>query len=177
MAFDEKSILSITRPKDSLFTYYMLSAVASLFAAPFLGVYLYFRFHTMRYRFDAEGISMSWGILFHNEILLNYSRIQDIQLRSNFVERWLGLARIEIQTASSGGGQNMTLEGIERVDQVRDFLYSRMRGAAAAKAGAAVSKPVPAAAASTGDVAAILQEVAAEVRAIREQLQARGSNQ
>lgn len=48
----------------------------------------------MRYRFTDEGISMSWGILFRRETIINYARIQDIHLRSNFVERWLGLTRV-----------------------------------------------------------------------------------
>lgn len=169
MAFDENAILSITRPKDSLLTYYMLVALTSLIAAPFLGLYLYFRFHTMRYRFDAEGISMSWGILFHHEIVLNYSRIQDIQLRSNFVERLLGLAQIEVQTAGGGAGEQMTLEGLENVDEVRDFLYSRMRGAAHHVDAAAPKSATKA----SGDLAGLLRDVAGELRAIREQLEAR----
>jgi putative membrane protein len=169
MDFDEKAILSINRPKDTLLTYYILVALTSLVAAPFMGVYLYFRYHTMRYRFTPEGISMSWGILFHHEIVLNYSRIQDIHLQSNFFERLLGLARLEVQTASGGGGAQMTLEGLENVEQVRDFLYSRMRGASHAKTAQAVRKP---AAGTTvdGDVAATLREVAVELRRIREEL-------
>jgi putative membrane protein len=43
---------------------------------------------------------MRWGILFRREISLTYARIQDIQLSSNLVERWLGLAKIQLQTAS-----------------------------------------------------------------------------
>ena len=46
-----------------------------------VGLFHWFRYHTMRYRFDAEGVSMSWGILFRREVLLNYSRIQDIHLQ------------------------------------------------------------------------------------------------
>ncbi len=170
MAFDEKAILAITRPKDSLLTYYMLVALTALVGAPFLGVYLYFRFHTMRYRFDAEGISMSWGILFHHEIVLNYSRIQDIQLRSNFVERLLGLAQIEVQTAGGGAGEQMTLEGLEDVEAVRDFLYSRMRGGAHHQHVEAASKP---ALTAHDDLAGVLREVAGELRGIREELQTR----
>ncbi len=80
--------------------------------------------HTMRYRFDTDGIHMKWGIIFRREVLLNYSRIQDIHLRSNLIERWLGLARIEIQTASGSASANMTLEGIkEEPEGMRDFLY------------------------------------------------------
>ena len=37
---------------------------------------------------------MSWGILFRREVIIQFARIQDIHLRSNVVERWLGLGRI-----------------------------------------------------------------------------------
>ena len=83
-------IAAVERPCPELLTYYVLKAIATLFAAPVTMLLLYFRYHTMRYRFDAEGIHMRWGILMRHEIMLNYSRIQDIQLRSNVVERWLG---------------------------------------------------------------------------------------
>src|SRR5262249_18007721 len=72
--------------------------------------------------FDTEGIHMAWGIIMRHEIMLNYSRIQDIQLQSNVVERWLGLARIEIQTASGSTGSEMTLEGITDHAAMRDFF-------------------------------------------------------
>lgn len=121
-------IAAIERPRESLFTYYVLKAIAATVGFPFVFPYLYFRYHTLRYRFDTDGIHMSWGILFRREVLLNYSRIQDIHLRSNLIERWLGLARIEIQTASGAASKNMTLEGMEDPAAMRDFLYSRMRG-------------------------------------------------
>src|SRR6266498_4544783 len=122
-------IASVVRPSPELMKYYVLRALATTVAAPLTLLLLYFRYHTMRYRFDTEGIHMSWGILMRHEIMLNYSRIQDIQLKSNVVERWLGLARIEIQTASGSAGSEMTLEGITDHAAMRDFLYSRMRGA------------------------------------------------
>jgi len=137
-------------------TYYVLQAIAANVALPFVFPYLYFRYHTMRYRFDTDGIHMKWGIIFRREVLLNYSRIQDIHLRSNLIERWLGLARIEIQTASGSATSNMTLEGMEDPEDMRDFLYSRMRGTREEKSGSA-SDPV----------AAVLQEVAGELREIR----------
>ena len=122
-------IASIELPSPQLFKYYVLKAVSTTVAFPLTMLLLYFRYHTMRYRFDAEGIHMRWGILLRREIMLNYSRIQDIQLRSNVIERWLGLARIEIQTASGSAGSEMVLEGLLNFVAVRDFLYSRMRGA------------------------------------------------
>jgi putative membrane protein len=159
-------IAAIERPAPPLWKYYVLQAIASNVAFPVTIVLLYFRYHTMRYRFDAEGIHMRWGILMRHEVMLNYSRIQDIQLRANFVERWLGLARIEIQTASGSAGAQMTLEGLLNFVAVRDFLYSRMRGARHPGDAAAV---LPAADALAG----VLTEVARELRAIRQIVEAR----
>jgi len=158
-------IATIERPAPPLWTYYVLQAIASNIAFPVTIVLLYFRYHTMRYRFDAEGIHMRWGIIVRREVMLNYSRIQDIQLRANFVERWLGLARIEIQTASGSSGAQMTLEGLLNFVEVRDFLYSRMRGARHLG-----ETPVTAASES---LAGVLTEVARELHAIRLLVEAR----
>ncbi len=145
-------------------TYYTLACLVFPPAFPFLILPAYFRYHTMRYRFTDEGISMSWGILFRRETIINYARIQDIHLRSNFVERWLGLARVLVQTASGNASAELTLEGLKEFEAVRDYLYERMRG---------VKDPVKAvsapAAASEGhtELATALREVAAELRATR----------
>jgi uncharacterized membrane protein YdbT with pleckstrin-like domain len=149
-------IVAIERPRESLLTYYVLKAIAANVAFPFVFPYLYFRYHTMRYRFDSDGIHMKWGIIFRREVLLNYSRIQDIHLRSNVVERWLGLARIDIQTASGSASANMTLEGMEDPAGMRDFLYSRMRGTRREPTGT-----------TTDPLAGVLHEIAGELREIR----------
>lgn len=153
-------IAAIERPRESLFTYYTLQAIAANVAFPFVFPYLYFRYHTMRYRFDADGIHMKWGIIFRREVLLNYSRIQDIHLRSNLIERWLGLARIEIQTASGSATTNMTLEGMEDPEGMRDFLYSRMRGSRE-------NKHEEKTGGGADSTAAVLLEIASELRGIR----------
>jgi uncharacterized membrane protein YdbT with pleckstrin-like domain len=158
-------IARLERPREELLTWYVLRALATLLAFPVTMLVLYFRYHTMRYKFDEEGIHMSWGILMRHEIMLNYSRIQDIQLHSNVIERWLGLTRIEVQTAAGASDSEMTLEGLPNPEAMRDFLYSRMRGAhtAAPAAANAASEPLQ----------AVLLEVAAELRSIREILEAR----
>lgn len=121
-------IFAIERPDSSLLTYYTLRSaiLGPLFFLVWLP--LYFRYRTLRYTFDEEGVSMAWGILFRREIHLTYSRIQDIHLVSNVVERWLGLARVQIQTASGSSKAEMVLEGLQEYGRVRDFLYARMRG-------------------------------------------------
>src|SRR5688572_6395856 len=173
----DSQIFAIHRPSPALFKYYVLSSFLAgpLFFIPL--IYFYFRYNTMRYEFDEEGISMRWGILFRREITLTYARIQDIHLTSNVVERWLRLAKIQIQTASASAAAEMTLEGLHEFELVRDFLYSKMRGvrggAAAAQPalrnaeGAAVGSPPEA----ESDLAAALREVANELRAVREALE------
>jgi len=120
---------TITRPHDSLLTYYILVSAATLPAFPFVFIPLYVRFKTLRYRFDDEGVSMSWGLLFHKEVHLTYRRLQDIHVTRNLVERWMGLAKVPIQTASGTSGATMKIEGIRHPEPLRDFLYERMRGA------------------------------------------------
>jgi uncharacterized membrane protein YdbT with pleckstrin-like domain len=161
-------IAALERPEPPLFKYYVLKAIASTVAFPITMPLLYFRYHTMRYRFDGEGIHMRWGIIVRREVMLNYSRIQDIQLHANLFERWLGLARIEIQTASGSAGAQMTLEGLLNFVEIRDFLYSRMRGARHA-ADTVATAP--------SSVAQALLEVAGELRAIREFAAARGTHE
>lgn len=174
-------IFRLTRPHRDLLTYYLLS---SLVLGPFfffLLLPLYFRYRTLRYRFDEEGVAMSWGILFRREIHLTYSRIQDIHLVSNFVERWLGLARIQIQTASGSSKAEMTLEGLKEFARVRDFLYGRMRGTredsaasrtrtagsiAGATAGSAGSGEVLLSAEAVSELVMALRAVAGELRAL-----------
>lgn len=121
--------LQITRPERSLLKYYMITALLTgpLFPLAFLP--LFFKYETLRYRFDADGVAMTWGILFRREVYLTYRRIQDIHLTRNLIQRWLGLANVSVQTASGSAMPEMVIEGISQADQLRDFLYSRMRGA------------------------------------------------
>ena len=172
-----EEIFRIERPDSSLLTYYVLASLAAGPFFPFVLLPLYFRYHTMHYRFSEEGVSMRWGILFRREINLTFARIQDIHLTSNFVERWLGLARIQIQTASGSAKAEMTIEGIREARALRDFLYVRMRGAKGLPAPGVEApdneQPRDAGHASPGEVAAALREAAAELRALRRTLEAR----
>ena len=162
----DAQIFSIHRPSPALFKVYIFTSflVGPLFFIPL--TYFYFRYRTMRYEFDEEGISMRWGILFRREITLTYARIQDIHLVSNLLERWLKLARIQIQTASASAAAEMTIEGLHEFEAVRDFLYTKMRGVRAAPSTHTTSAPA-------NDLAAALREVASELRAVREALEKR----
>ena len=172
---DASAIQSIERPHARLLTYYVLCCLAFLPLFPILILPHYFRYHTMRYRFDAEGVSMRWGILFRREVILNYSRIQDIHLQSNLVERWLGLGRVLIQTASGSSNAEMTIEGLLEFEAVRDYLYAKMRGvkekgSASHAAGDALTATRLDPDALT-EVVSTLRAVGDEVRSLRETIE------
>jgi hypothetical protein len=169
------------RPVPALLGYYLL---LSLLAGPGFVVVaplLVFKYRTLRYEFDHNGLTVRWGVLFRREITLTYARIQDIHLVSNLVERWLGLGRVQIQTASGKAGAEATIEGLPDFEPVRDALYAVMRGARGSAglprrpigheptaAGVTLDSVAPST--EMADVAALLRETAAELSAIRARL-------
>lgn len=174
---NDAAILALERPHPNLFTYYWVSLLLFPPLLPFVILPAWFRYHTMRYTFTDEGISMRWGILFRREIIVNYARIQDIHLRSNILERWLGLSRVLVQTASGNAGAEMTLEGLKEFEAVRDFLYARMRGvkeAPPAHPGRVAPQPDVNA---NQELTVTLQEVARELRGIRLALESRSGKE
>jgi hypothetical protein len=71
-------ILAIERPHRHLLWLYVIRAVLTgpgfIVAMPLL----FFRYETMQYRFDAEGIHMRWGILFRRQInLTEFEAVRD----------------------------------------------------------------------------------------------------
>jgi putative membrane protein len=151
-AFDPKSI---RRPDPVLLHYYLLTAFRAGPLFPVMMIASYLKYRTLSYRFDDEGVSMSWGILFRHEINLTYRRIQDIHLTRNIIERWMGLATVAIQTASGSSSPEMTIEGIPQARELRDFLYTKMRGA---KGAPDEAPPLPEAA-PPDEALALLQEI------------------
>jgi uncharacterized protein len=130
---------AITRPDPRLMKYYLVTALLTGPMFPIVILPLYFKYETLKYRFDDSGISMSWGILFRKEIYLTYRRIQDIHLTRNLIQRWFGLATVAVQTASGNATAEMSVDGILEADELRDYLYTRMRGARGDAEGTAVT--------------------------------------
>ncbi len=125
---DDAKIQALERPHKNLLILYFLQSLPALIAFPIVFLPLYFKYHTLRYKLDDEGISASWGLLFRREIHLTYRRIQDIHVRRHLVERWLGIGKVELQTASGSSSAELALEGMEHFAELRDYLYGRMRG-------------------------------------------------
>src|SRR5258708_16256103 len=168
MTINEQQIYAIERPHRRLLWQYM---VRSLLTGPGLVVLmplLIFRYITLRYRFDPEGIHVRWGLLFRNQVNLTYARIQDIHRTSGLIQRWFGLADLQIQTAAGSAKAEMTIEGMLESEAIRDFLYTRMRGyrapAQAAGTVPSVSAPV---AANEAPALQLLSDAVTELRAPR----------
>ena len=171
-AISAEKILALERPHPALWKYYLLCAVLTGPGVVVTLPYLYFRYHTLRYRFDAEGVHMRVGILFRREVNLTYARIQDIHLRSSLIQRWLGLANLEVQTASGSASAELVIEGFKEFELIRDFLYTRMRGYHAQNPPVASDPAVAAVAASTGEAEmfSLLHAIRDELRRTRELL-------
>lgn len=132
----EEAIFALRRPDNNLLPLYIMYALLTTVAFPFVMLPLYFKYKTLRYAFDKEGISVSYGILWRRESYTTYSRIQDIHVSRNIGERWLGLGTVDIQTAAGASTAEVSIVGIRNYEQVRDFLYGRMRGIAMGKTSA-----------------------------------------
>lgn len=182
----DAEILAIARPHRNLLPSYVLQALATLILFPVVMPVLFFRYHTLRYRVDQEGIAASWGLLFRREVYLTYRRIQDIHVKRNIFERWLGIGTVDVQTAAGSATAELSLEGMSDYEAVRDFLYRRMRGhespapvaapPAAGGAGAtgiAVSDGVATAHAREEEAVALLREIRAELERARQALERR----
>ncbi len=117
------------RPDPDLMKYYVICALLTVVGAPIVIIPFLFRYRTLRYKIDADGISMKVGVFFRREVYVTYRRIQDIHVTRNLLERWMGLAKISVQTASGSNAAELVIEGCKQPEALRDFLYSRMRGA------------------------------------------------
>lgn len=120
--------LTTTRPIPALLTYYVIASLLTVVIFPFIIAPLVCKYFTLRYRFDDEGVSMSWGVLFKREVYLTYRRIQDIHVSRGIIQRQFGLATVAVQTASGSVGAQMSIEGVGDPEGLRDYLYSKMRG-------------------------------------------------
>ena len=166
---DEAAIFALERPQPALWHLYLIRIVLSLPAFFITLPLLYFRYHTLRYRFDSEGIHMKVGILFRREVNVTYARIQDIHLSSGIIQRWLGLADVQIQTASGTSGAELTIEGFKEYEAIRDFLYARMRSSREKT----THNPPPLPQASGDEAVTLLLAIRDELRQTRELLQTR----
>jgi len=160
---DKEKIFSIQRPSSKLLTLYFIRSLFALIAFPFVFVPLLCKYISLRYKFDEEGVSAFWGILFHKQVFLTYARIQDIHVSRGLIERWLRLGTVDIQTASGSAAAELSIVGLEEFEEIRDFLYTRMRGHRGLTP-TEPETPKP----TTSEALPILLEIRDELRQLRE---------
>lgn len=158
---NDEAIFALTRPDRKLLPLYVIYALAANVAFPFVFLPLYFRYITLHYRFDKEGVAVSCGLLWRRESYLTYARIQDIHVSRNIFERWLGIGTVQIQTASGSSTAEESITGVRQYDEIRNFLYARMRGQKLKAGTETVAKETL----STDELLAGIRD---ELRAIRE---------
>jgi putative membrane protein len=166
---DAERIKALTRPDDNLFKLYLIYAALSNVLFPITFLPLYFHFKTLRYRFDDDGVAVSYGILWRKETYLTYARIQDIQVTRNIFERWLGIGTVEIQTAAGSSSSAESIVGVREYNEIRNYLYAHMRGHKPGQASLAAGAP---AAPAPIDVA--LAGIRDELQAIRVAVEEQG---
>lgn len=168
----EQQIFALERPDRALWTLYLIRAVLSGPAIIITLPLFFFRYRTLRYGFDNEGIHMRVGILFRKEVNLTYARIQDIHLQSGVIQRWLGLADIQIQTAAGSSSAELVIEGFKEFEAIRDFLYTRMRGTKGSPDAVSDSPAVT----GEDDTVALLHGIRDELRRTRQLLEQRNAS-
>ena len=126
---DQESVPEVNRPDPALLTYYILCSFMSFIGVVVVLPAMWVRYSTLRYQLEPTGIRMQVGWMFRREVVVAFRRIQDIQISSNLIQRWLGISSVSIQTASGNAMPEIVIEGVREPERVRDWLYSRMRGA------------------------------------------------
>lgn len=170
----EEKIYKISRPCSKLAWVYFFRSLTALFAFPLVFAPLFCKYISLRYHIDTEGIGASWGILFKKQVYLTYARIQDIHVSRSLIERWFGIATVDIQTASGSATAELSIVGLEEYDEIRDFLYTRMRGARGEKTpDETQSEEITS---ESSDAYQLLCEIRDELRALRQEQMSRKQN-
>lgn len=164
---------AITRPDPQLWKLYLIYALLANVAFPVALVPYYFLYRTLRFRFDDEGVAVSHGLFWRKETYLTYARIQDIHVTRNIFERWLGIGTVKIQTASGSMAATESIPGLVAYEDVRNFLYARMRGHHVTPAASHAGAHEPQALRPGTDALAVeaLTGIRDELRAVRELLE------
>lgn len=175
MSSGAEEVRNLRRPSQRLLGVYILRTLALCVLGPWFLVALaplYFKYKTLRFRFDQRGVGVSWGLLWKRETYLAYSRIQDIHVSRGLFERWLSVASIHVQTASGNSAAEMSFPGLDNHEAVRDYLYSKMRRTSenAPQSGAPASKKGPSQQEELQ--LTVLREILGEIRRLRTQLDA-----
>jgi len=86
-------------------------------------------FDRWRYLLREEDLLIAHGVFVRRVVAIPMSRVQHVDARQGVIEQWMGLARVQVYTAS-GGGADGTVPGldIDVAERLRDELVARGGG-------------------------------------------------
>jgi putative membrane protein len=101
-----------------------LAAVLAMFG------FEYYRWWRFSYRLDADELRIASGVFSRNVRSIPYERIQDVNLEQGPFARILGMAKVRLETGSSGSGDEGALDSVDlaEAERLRDVI--RLRKAA-----------------------------------------------
>jgi membrane protein YdbS with pleckstrin-like domain len=103
-------------------------------------VALHLRFDTTWYVVSDRSLRIRRGIWVIRETTITFENIQNVSVDQGPLQRWFGIADVQVQTAGGGGtsshgqesaammgGHNGLIEGIDNAPQIRDLIMSRLQ--------------------------------------------------
>lgn len=168
-----ETVLLEAKFDEKLVKYWMLGTQLTLlvmvFTIPLMPIWLIFgwNFHRKQYeRLSAKltdrSLEIRRGLLFRMEKNVPLDRIQDLTMTEGPLLRWLGLARLHVETAGQnvGGGGGAHLVGVVNAPAFRDAVLDQ-RDALEGSGGDGVTsrRPAPEGEASASELAALVESV------------------
>jgi membrane protein YdbS with pleckstrin-like domain len=129
----------------------------------------------LRYILTDEAVRLRRGVMEIEEITLSLANIQNVKMSQSFWQRLFGVSDLVVETAGGGtgevGGHVGRILGVSEPEVLREAILERARAFKGSGLGQ-VTRRVSAPSAPTGGLsspaaAALLQEIVADLRAIR----------
>lgn len=138
-------------------------------------------YHYRWYMTTDRSLRIREGIADVREQTMMLSNVQNVAIRQGPLQRWLGIADVEVRSAGGGGGQQKTNEakvgghdlhvcyfrGVSNAEEIRDLILARLRRLRDAGLGDPDDRTAEAAESGTAAAARLLLE---EARALRRSL-------
>lgn len=163
----------------------LLPPTLFLIVAPDIVAYIaiHLRYDTTWYVLTERSIRIRRGIWIIHEVTITYENVQNVTVRQGPLQRYFGIAEVNIDTAGGGGGGGKghgggagpgvghrgVIEGIDNAPQIRDLILARVRASTSAGLGDELHEhaPMVAGASWTGEHVAALRAIRDEVHALR----------
>jgi len=85
-------------------------------------------FHKNAFSFRNHDVIFRHGVIATNTMVVPYNRIQHVALHEGLIERWFGLAKVEIFTAG-GTASDLEIPGIEKsqAEDIKQLLMGKIQ--------------------------------------------------